>query len=228
MPRWTDESSSAHNARVTARRRVTPEPARRTARGEATRATILETAADLVLAQGVAGTSIDDILEASRTSKSQVYHYFADKDALVRAVIARQTERVLAAQEPHLGHLDSMDALRAWCGAIVELQRQRRCVGGCPVGSLANELAEHSDAERRLLADSFATWQSYLVTGLTTMRDRGELRGDADPELLATAFMAALQGGLLLAKTTRSVQPLEAALQMALEHVGHRSEPASP
>ena len=44
----------------------------------------------------------------SGVSKSQLYHYFADKDALVLEVIALQTDRVLSAQQPHLGALDSL------------------------------------------------------------------------------------------------------------------------
>ena len=53
-------------------------------------------------ANGVAGTTIDQVIEASGTSKSQLYHYFADKDALVAAVIKMQSARVLERQEPHL------------------------------------------------------------------------------------------------------------------------------
>ena len=71
----------------------------RTARGTATRARIVEAATDLVRAHGVANTSLDAVLAASNASKSQLYHYFADKDDLVLAVIQRQTECVLAAQE---------------------------------------------------------------------------------------------------------------------------------
>ena len=41
----------------------------------------------------------------------------------------------------------------------------------------------------------------------------------ADPAELATAVMAALQGGYLLAQTARRPQPMEIALDMALEHV---------
>jgi len=54
------------------------------------------------------------------------------------------------------------------------------------------------------------------------MRDRGELAAEADPAELAGALMAALQGGLLLAQTTRTTRPLELALDMALEHVARR------
>ena len=57
------------------------EPAR-TARGAATRARIVEAATDLVRAHGVANTSLDAVLEVCHASKSQLYHYFADKDDL--------------------------------------------------------------------------------------------------------------------------------------------------
>ena len=70
------------------------EPRRPTARGAATRARIVEAAADLVYRRGASGTSLEDIMAASATSKSQVYHYFADKDGLMRAVIELQTRRV--------------------------------------------------------------------------------------------------------------------------------------
>ena len=69
------------------------EPRPPTARGAATRARIVGAAADLVYRRGASATSLEDIMEASATSKSQLYHYFADKDALMRAVIELQTRR---------------------------------------------------------------------------------------------------------------------------------------
>src|SRR6201984_3162895 len=116
------------------------EPRSLTARGAATRARIVEAAADLIYAHGVERTSLDDVMAASGVSKSQLYHYFADKDALVLEVIALQTESVLAAQQRHLGALDSLRALRAWGRVIMRLNEQVD-MGGCPLGSLANELA---------------------------------------------------------------------------------------
>ena len=83
------------------------EPRSLTARGAATRARIVEAAADLIYAHGVEQTSLDEVMAASGVSKSQLYHYFADKDALVLDVISLQTERVLGAQRPHLDALDS-------------------------------------------------------------------------------------------------------------------------
>lgn len=193
------------------------EPAR-TARGTATRSRIVQAAADLVRAHGVANTSLDAVLAASKASKSQLYHYFADKDDLVLAVIQRQTECVLAAQESLLRGLKSLAGLRRWRNALVDLSRQTGCAGGCPLGSLVSELAE-SAKPRALLADSFARWEAYLVAGFTAMRARSELGSAARPAELATAVLTALQGGLLLAQTTRSTRPLELALDMAIDHV---------
>ncbi len=203
-------------------KRIEPARTARTARGAATRARIVEVATDLVRSHGVANTSLDAVLEACHASKSQLYHYFADKDDLVLAVIQRQTECVLAAQEPLLRELKSLAGLRRWRNALVELSRQTNCAGGCPLGSLVSELAE-SAKPRALLAESFARWEAHLVAGFTTMRARGELGSHARPPDLATAVLTALQGGLLLAQTMRSTRPLELALDMALEHVAAQS-----
>ena len=47
--------------------------------------------------------NLDEILAATGTSKSQLYHYFADRSDLIHAVVARQGERVLDLQRPVLG-----------------------------------------------------------------------------------------------------------------------------
>ncbi len=203
-----------------------PVPAHLTARGAATRGRIVEAAAELVYERGVAATSLDDIMTASRTSKSQLYHYFTDKDALICAVILRQTERVLDGQDPYLRDLDSMTGLRRWCAAILEIQQQRRGLGGCPVGSLASALSDSSEDARLLLADSFRRWEMALETGLRAMQHTGELQADADPADLAAAIMTALQGGLLLTQTTRATRHLQLSLNMALDHIaGHLHDP---
>jgi len=73
---------------------------------------------------GGAGTSLDAVLDASDTSKSQLYHYFADKDDLVLCVIRRQTECVLATHGEYLDGVTSIAGLRRWRDAIVALTRQ--------------------------------------------------------------------------------------------------------
>lgn len=196
-----------------------PAGSRLTARGAATRARIVAAAASLVQEHGVAGTSLDDVMAVTATSKSQLYHYFANKDALIREVITIQLGRVIAAQEPDLREVSSWEGLQRWCDHLVAMTRARQGVGGCPLGSLVGELAERYETARHVLAQCFAEWESYLSAGFVAMRDNGELAAEADPAELALTMMSALQGGLLMAQTMRSARPVELALNMALGHV---------
>jgi AcrR family transcriptional regulator len=189
-----------------------------TARGAVTRSRIVNAAADLIYARGVDRTSLDDVMAESGVSKSQLYHYFADKDALVLEVITLQTERILNAQQPHLGALDSLKALRMWRDALIELN-ERTHAGGCPLGSLASELANDSAAARKRLAASFTMWSDFIERGLTKMRQSGAVSPSANPHDMSVAVLSAVQGGLLLSKTTQTSRPLEIALDMAIDHI---------
>jgi AcrR family transcriptional regulator len=193
----------------------------KTARGAATRARIVDAATELVRAHGVANTTIDAVIDASKVSKSQVYHYFTDKDDLVLAVIQRQAECVLGTHEQLLRRLNSLAGLRRWRDAVVELTRQTNCAGGCPLGSLAAELAE-VPRPRAALAESFARWASYFEVGFAAMQRRGGRKPNGDLKGLSEAILTALQGGLLLAQITRSTRPLELALDMAIDHAEAR------
>jgi TetR/AcrR family transcriptional regulator, transcriptional repressor for nem operon len=55
--------------------------------------------------------------------------------------------------------------------------------------------------------------------GFTAIYAHTKRKSRVDLPDLATAVLAALQGGLLLAQTTRSTRPLELALDMAIDHV---------
>ena len=197
-----------------------------TARGAATRSRVVNAAADLIYARGVDRTSLGDVMAESGVSKSQLYHYFDDKDALVLEVINLQTERVLHAQQPHLGALDSLKALRLWRDTLVRLNK-RAGSRGCPLGSLASELANDSEAARKRLAASFAMWSDSIEQGLAKMRERGALSPSANPHELAVALLSAVQGGFLLSKTTQTSRPLEIAIDMAIDHIARHMSSAS-
>jgi TetR/AcrR family transcriptional regulator, transcriptional repressor for nem operon len=198
---------------------VDEKPHRLTTKGQATRDRIVAAAAALMFERGVAGTSTEDLQTEAGVSPSQIYHYFGDKMALVRAVIAYQTQAILDAQQPLLSNLDSMGALRAWRDGIIEMQQARQCAGGCPIGSLASELNEQDPVARADLAAGFGRWADAIRAGLRTMHDRGDLRPDADPDQLALATLAALQGGLLLTQTRRDTVALAAGLDAMLDHI---------
>jgi TetR/AcrR family transcriptional repressor of nem operon len=174
-------------------------------------------AADLIFEQGVAHTTIEDVRAAADVSSSQLYHYFDDKPALVRAVIEHQADTIVGGQETF--DLSSLDGLRAWRDWVIKHQRQLNCSGGCPIGSLGSELAETDPKARAQVAEGFKRWEATIQSGFREMHARGGVTPDADPDTLALALLAALQGGLLLAQIERDTKPLEAALDAMLDLV---------
>src|ERR1700733_10897923 len=126
-----------------------------TARGAATRARIVESAAEQVLAGGVGGTSLDDIRADTETSKSQLFHYFpGGKSELVGAIASFQADRVLAAQEPYLSRLATWDDWRGLLEAGVARLRD------------AGELSPDADPRALSLA-VFASLQGGLLLTAT-------------------------------------------------------------
>ena len=78
---------------------ASPSPRPLTRKGQETRQRIVDAAADLIFQQGVAHTTIDDVRAAAEVPSSQLYHYFDDKPALVRAVVDHQADTIVAGQE---------------------------------------------------------------------------------------------------------------------------------
>jgi AcrR family transcriptional regulator len=162
---------------------------------------------------------LDEVRARARVSKSQLYHYFADRGDLMRAVARATSDVVLAGQSDLFAGLDTIDGLHAWMDALVTVQQARHARGGCPIGSLAGQLAEHDEGARHELADGFDRWEAAIRDGLRKMAERGELRGDVDPEALAQHTLAAVQGGLLLTQVRRDPNQLRSALTGALDAI---------
>jgi AcrR family transcriptional regulator len=177
----------------------------------------LAAATTLIAERGVAGTSLDDVCGRAHASKSQLYLYFADRDALLRAVAAATCDEVMELQADALAACDSLAGIERYMDALVSLQEQRDAHGGCPIGSLASQLGEHDEGALSALADGFRRWEADIRGGLEAMAARAELRADADPGLLATQTLAALEGGLLLTQVRRDPQQLRVAADAALE-----------
>ena len=187
-----------------------------TPKGAATRARIVESAADLVLARGIGGTTLDDIRAGTATSKGQLFHYFpGGKADLVGAIASFQGERVLDAQRPYLDSLDSWDAWEGWRRAVLH-HYGSQSHWGCPISALAREVVGNEPERASELAAYMDRWRGYLQAGIERMRSSCILRPEIDPEKLAWSIFAALQGGLLLTQAVQSLEPLEAALEGAL------------
>ena len=190
-----------------------------TSRGAATRNRIVLAAAELMHVQGVAATTIDDVLAASATSKSQFYQHFDDKSELVYEVITMRADEILSWQRLRLEKVDSFRGLYQWRDAMVQRCALRRGLWGCELGSLAAELSDTDDRARASLSEHFTEWRGLLGAALERMRDNSALVADVDVKSLATGLLAAVEGGYLLSQTGRDPRLMQSALNMAIGHV---------
>jgi TetR/AcrR family transcriptional repressor of nem operon len=197
---------------------------RLTARGAKTRARIVAAAADLIYSQGVGATTLNDVLAASGASKSQLYHHFDGKEALVRAVVDHMGQHVIEREREALGHVSTIRGLQRWRDALVQDNTLRHGAYGCALGSLVSEVSDHDALARQALSRLFTDWQRLLAAVLRRLQDGGDLPPDVSIDQLATGLMAALQGGYMLAQTARNLTPMATSIDMALAHIESLSE----
>jgi AcrR family transcriptional regulator len=198
-----------------------------TPKGAATRARIVEAAADLILARGVGGTNLEDICTGTPTSKGQLFHYFpGGKNDLVSAIAAFQAERVLDAQRPFLDTLDTWEAWDGWRDAVLA-HYGSQTHWGCPIGALTAELIRDEPERAAEITAHMNHWRRYIEAGLRRMHAAGLLRDDTNPDTLALSTFAALHGGLLLTQVMQSIEPLQAALDGALAGLQAAATPAT-
>lgn len=191
-----------------------------TKKGQATRNRIVDAATELIGRHGVAGINTDQVRDLAGVSGSQLYHYFANKQALIRAVITQQADAAIAVGGlPQVGALDSFEALRAWADAAIARQSENQGRGYCNLGTLAGELTVTDEVTQSQISEGFLRWKELLHGGLSALQSNGELRPDADIDELAYALLAALQGGALLSQSLRDVAPMQASMNAALAYV---------
>ena len=194
----------------------------RSAKAAATRDQILDAAARLIHLRGYHGTSLDDVLRESGVGKGNFYYYFRSKEDLGFAIIDRVVERFLERTlEPAFVDptADPLDQVRAFLDRLLEVQRQRNCVGGCPMGNLACELSDVHEGFRQRLADIFERWRVMLATTLERGRESGRLRADLDAASAAGFVVASLEGAILMAKVTKDISVMEKCVVELKHHL---------
>jgi AcrR family transcriptional regulator len=189
----------------------------KTRRGRESRDRIVECAASLIGDRGVEHVGLDDVLTAAGVGKGQLYHYFTDRDALVEAAVARRCAQVQDALARLFGGLDTLSELERALDAYVKIYEQT--LAGCPIGRIAAEVAGRNDSAQRQVATAFDNWQSLFADLFTRLRARGDLNPDADSAALATALLAALEGGQILSQTRNDAASLRIAIAAALGHI---------
>ncbi|MEU6094123.1 TetR/AcrR family transcriptional regulator [Streptomyces sp. NPDC047079] len=186
-----------------------------TVKGRATRTRIIQGAAEVLREKGVPLATLDDVMARTRTSKSQLFHYFpGGKDELLLAVAEFEAEQVLEDQQPYLGCLDSWEAWEGWRDTVV--RRYEEQGDHCPLGSLSLYVGRTMPGARAVVVALMNRWQASLAAGVRAMQQAGHLPGSVDPEETAAALLAGVQGGVAILLSTGRSDHLRAALDWGI------------
>jgi AcrR family transcriptional regulator len=197
-----------------------PTEKRLTPKGRATRDRIVQATARLIVTEGVAAFNMDRVRKAAAVSGSQLAHYFADKSALVRAVISHQIGVVLDFhRQPKLGALDSFDDFERWLDLNMRYLRRIGFSGTPTYHALTAQLAKSDEATRATLGAGYWQWIELLEQSIQRMKDHEILVPDADPRRLALVIVSAHQGGGTLAYTFRAEWPHADATRFAVNYL---------
>jgi TetR/AcrR family transcriptional regulator, transcriptional repressor for nem operon len=178
---------------------------------------LVEAAVASVVDHGVKQLRVEEVLAAAGSSKSQMYHYFSDRDALIDAAVARRCEEFLDLLGQAFADVSSLDVL----GRVLEgfVSDYAVHLSGCPVGTLASELTAGPEPARRATVEAFGAWEGYLAAALQRIQDAGELGSEPDAGELALGLLVGLEGGMFLSQVRGSDRPLRVALGTALAYL---------
>lgn len=207
---------------------TTNQPAR-TRDGRSTRDVIIDTATGLIHVSGYKATSLDDVLRESGVGKGNFYYYFKSKEDLGYAILDRIIGGFLEETlEPCFADPAGrrLAQIRCFLGRVLESQRARNCIGGCPLGNLASELSDVHEGFRTRLAGVFAAWRERMRIALQEAQTRGEVNQQCRPEAVARFLVASLEGAILLAKVKKDISVMEQCVEELGRYLSLYERPA--
>jgi AcrR family transcriptional regulator len=163
-----------------------------TAKGEATRAFLLRTAARVFAERGYTGAALTDLIAASGLTKGAFYFYFQSKSALALAVLHDQQNRWLhQVRERVLSAGTALDQFHALTPTMLDLLTTDP--GAWSITRLTKDLATDptlaTEASKPMTA-----WIDLITDIVHRAQTDGDLRPDLDPHHTAVTLIAAFDG----------------------------------
>jgi TetR/AcrR family transcriptional repressor of lmrAB and yxaGH operons len=189
-----------------------------------TKERLLRAGERLFRAQGYSGTGLKQLAAEAQAPWSSMYHFFpGGKEQLAEEVIRYGGE--LYAQmirQCFAAYPDPRDAVAAMFSGEAKILRSSGFRNGCPVASVALDVASTTDKVRKRCAEVFGSWIEALAEGIA-----GSGTGKETATDLASYILAALEGAIILSRTSKSVKPLEQTAQFVL-HTLEQKLPRRP
>lgn len=177
-------------------------------KGEKTRNCIITKAAPIFNLKGISGTSIEEVLHASKVTRGCLYSHFETKDQLANASV----DYMLKSMNEHLEQvLSKHDTARGKIFAFVDQEKnplQSLFEGGCPLINLAAEADDTLPIINKKIKRYIDHTIELLIEILRKGVSDGEFSDDLIPEEYAQMVFNALGGANLICRVKNSAKPM--------------------
>jgi AcrR family transcriptional regulator len=186
---------------------------------EDTKTRLAMTAMRLFAEKGYESTSVADILKGAGANSGSLYHFYPTKQDLLMEVLRMYRDGIhpmlLAPAWEGVGDpIEKVFALLARYRGLLEMTE---CVYGCPIGNLALELHEPDPPVRALIAVNFDGWVAAIERCYVEAGSR--LPGDVDRHGLAIFTLTTMEGGVMQARTHRSLETFDRSVAMLRDYI---------
>ena len=178
-------------------------------KGQKTRKHILQESRRLFTVRGFYNTSISEIINATGVKKGNLYYHFPSKEELGVAVLTDARDEFFSILENSFSGKDPRARVVHSCQVIMELMQQSNFVGGCLFGNTILEMTDTNSRFGRILQEVFSHWKTRIAHELRLVNPTENYKKSLPPEVLATAVVAMLEGGILLARVYEKKRSLE-------------------
>jgi TetR/AcrR family transcriptional repressor of nem operon len=177
-----------------------------------TRDRLLEAAMHLFWEKSYADTAVAEILERADANSGSFYYFFKSKGDLLLAVLERYVTMLPSAiLEPAFSKTeDPIERIFAILGGYRAALIETGCTFGCPIGKLSLEIGGEQIGIHRKIAENFANWAEAVRQCLESAA--GRLPRDTDMKALSQFVLAVMEGGVMQARSHRSLEPFDAAV----------------
>ncbi len=183
-----------------------------------TRDRLIDSARFLFWERGFAGTSMSELLAHADVNSGSFYHFFDSKEALLRAVLEGYLHllRPMVIDPAFARVQEPVDRIFAILAGYRARILGTDCRYGCPLGRLALEIDPENAPAHQLIAQNFQGWIEAVRECIEAMKD--SLPPGTDLDALATYVLVVMEGGVMLSRSYRSVEPFDRAIAQLREH----------
>lgn len=195
----------------------------------ATKTKLLDVSTQLMLTKGYSSTSIDDICRAAKVTKGGVFHYFASKEDLGKAVLQRYASAMfeVVRNAPFTKKTDPLQRVYGYVDFLIERSKCEDLRNGCIIGNFA-QLAETNPAIGSLCTEYFGWWSDAFKADLDKTKAKYAPRSRLDTKELAEHLISVFEGSLMLAKSMQDVNISERNLLHYKRYLKSLFQPKAP